>query len=111
MVVWGLGSWIGFLGLGFSVDGACGFGLSWIFGVGALYIYIHRRLTLGKKLCKYHLVSDRYCLLIYLRCTCTQSFDPMALSSICGLTDHKRAEYLSLCWKQQPVQLQLEVVK
>ena len=37
--VLGLGSWIGFLGLGFSVDGvwACGMGLS---GVGAIYINI-----------------------------------------------------------------------
>ena len=40
MEVWGLGSWIGLLGLGFSVDGACGFGRAWCVGVGALYIYI-----------------------------------------------------------------------
>ena len=36
LVVWGLGSWIGFLGLGFSVDGVKGFvvGPSGFLGLG-----------------------------------------------------------------------------
>ena len=44
-----LGSWIGFLRLGFSVDGACGMGPAGFFGVGALYIKNKkRRINLGK---------------------------------------------------------------
>ena len=40
--VLGLGSYIGFLGLGFSVDGVWGLwcGAFWFFWVGALYINI-----------------------------------------------------------------------
>ena len=40
--VLGLGSYIGFLGLGFSVDGFWGLwcGAFWVFWVGALYISI-----------------------------------------------------------------------
>ena len=49
--VLGLGSYIGFLGLGFSVDGfgACGVGPSGFLGWGSLYK--HKRITLGKKWC------------------------------------------------------------
>ena len=54
MVVLGLGSWIGFLGLGFSVDGVLGLWAFWnIWGWG--YLHKHRIITLGKKLC----VSDK----------------------------------------------------
>ena len=54
LVVWGfvlgLGSYIWFLGLGFSVDGVWGLwcGALWVFlGWGTLYK--HKRITLGKK--------------------------------------------------------------
>ena len=51
MVVWGfgVGSYIGFLGLGFSVDGVWGLwcGAFWVFlGFGSLYE--HKRINLGK---------------------------------------------------------------
>ena len=48
--VLGLGSWIGFLGLGFQLIGfgACGVGPSCFFGVGALCINIEERINLGK---------------------------------------------------------------
>ena len=52
-VLW-LGSWIGFLGLGFSVDWVCGL-WCWVFldfgGWGSLYKY--RRITLGKNFAFY----------------------------------------------------------
>ena len=49
MVVWGLGSWIGLLRLGFSADGVkdlwCeAFWSDWGWG----YLNKHRRITLGK---------------------------------------------------------------
>ena len=40
MVVCGLGSWVGFLGLGFSVDGPVVLGFLGFLGLG-LYIYIY----------------------------------------------------------------------
>ena len=51
MVVWGLGFWgwgliLGFLGLGFSVDGPVVWGLLGFLGWGSLYE--HKRITLGK---------------------------------------------------------------
>ena len=47
--VFGLGSYIGFLGLGFSVDGVWGLwcGVFWVFWVGALYI--NKKNNPGKK--------------------------------------------------------------
>ena len=52
--VLGLGSYIGFLGLGFSVDGVWGLwcGAFWVFlGWGSLYK--HKRITLGKKMVRW----------------------------------------------------------
>ena len=45
MVVLGLGSYFGFLGLGFSVDGVWGF-LGFLVGV----LYINIKVTLGKEM-------------------------------------------------------------
>ena len=94
-----MGLGLGFWGWDFQLTRPVVLGLLVFLGLGALYIYIHRRLTLGKKLCKYkyHLVSDRYYVLIYLRCTCTQSFVTMALLCNGELPDHKRAEFVSPC--------------
>mgnify|MGYP001801797036 FL=1 len=50
--VLGFGSWIGFLGLGFSVDGVLGLwceAIRGFWGWGSLYKHI--RINLGKKLC------------------------------------------------------------
>ena len=63
----GLGSCIGFLGLGFSVDGVWGlwFGAFWVFlGWGSLYE--HKRITLGKKMVDHYLIKRVKPAIIYL---------------------------------------------